>query len=141
MWSRGGLEDYKNQLWADSIFMAGMFMVAYGKEAGDKKLLADGIEQFKIHLECLYDADAQLFTHGYHCIEEKHLGAHWGRGNGWVVAALSEIFNILGAENCPGNFKEVFKTVMAKAKSLKTESGMPLSRIWQQIPSRHMFGR
>ncbi|MBR2883455.1 MAG: glycoside hydrolase family 88 protein [Clostridia bacterium] len=145
VWSRGGLEDYKNQLWADSLFMAGMFMVAYGKEIGDEKLLSEGIEQFKIHLECLYDDDAQLFSHGYHCIEEKRLGAHWGRGNGWVVASLSEIFNILGTENCPDNFKEVFKTVMAKAKSLKTKNGMLRTLIdredsYEESTASQLFG-
>lgn len=124
VWSVGGLEDYKNQLWADSVFMAGIFMIVYGSFGRDRELFLEGIHQFSIHIKCLFDSDSELFSHGYHCLEQKRLGAHWGRGNGWIAAALAEILPLIKEEDEAADFAEVFVRVMERAYHLRAESGM-----------------
>lgn len=124
VWSIGGIEDYKNQLWADSVFMAGIFLVAYAKELGDASLMDFAIGQVKIHIESLYDEEAGLFNHGYHANEDKRLGGHWGRGNGWLAASLAEIMTILGKDAQDGYFKELFVKFMQRAYSLRADNGM-----------------
>lgn len=124
VWSIGGIEDYKNQLWADSVFMAGIFLVAYAKELGDEKMMEFAISQVKIHLESLYDEEAGLFNHGYHAPEDSRLGGHWGRGNGWLAASLAEIMCILGADAQNGYFKKIFVDFMERAYSLRGEGGL-----------------
>ena len=124
VWSIGGIEDYKNQLWADSVFMAGIFLVDYAKELKDKSLMEFAINQVKIHLESLYDEEAGLFNHGYHANEDKRLGGHWGRGNGWLAAALAEVIRITQEDAVCEYFKNVFVKFMERAYSLQDENGL-----------------
>lgn len=124
VWSIGGIEDYKNQLWADSVFMAGIFLVEYAKEIADDSLMDFATNQVKIHLESLYDKDAQLFNHGYHALEDKRLGGHWGRGNGWLAASLVEIMSVLGTDALDGYLKSIFTEFMERAYSLRDEGGL-----------------
>lgn len=124
VWSIGGIEDYKNQLWADSVFMAGIFLVAYAKEIDDKDLMHFAVSQVKIHIESLFDKEAGLFNHGYHALEYRRLGGFWGRGNGWIAAALAEIMCILGPDAENGYFKNIFVKFIEHAYSLREKNGM-----------------
>lgn len=124
VWSIGGLEDYKNQFWADSIFMAGIFLTEYAKETEDKKLAEFAETQIKLHLTCLFDEEENLFNHGYHCITKQRLGGKWGRGNGWVAASLARIMESTSANAAGGVYKEYFVKLIEKAYLLKEENGL-----------------
>lgn len=122
VWSVGGLEDYKNQLWADSVFMAGIFLVAYAKHIRDDALLDFALGQIRIHTDSLLDEEADLFYHGYHCNEKKHMGQHWGRGNGWVAVTLATVMALLGKDVSDGKFHALFIRVMEKAYVCRSEN-------------------
>lgn len=121
----GGKEDFKNQLWIDSVFMAGIFMVKYALFSSNTELLEEALKQYQLHTDLLYDADNRLFYHAYHCLEKKCLGEHWGRGNGWIAASLAELFTVLDSQkyNLSG-FVQLFKDFMERAYSLKEDDGM-----------------
>lgn len=124
VWSIGGIEDYKNQLWADSVFMAGMFLILYAMETGNENLLNFAENQVKIHIESLYDGECELFCHGYHAVLNKRLGGHWGRGNGWIAAALAKILATGAYKGKNSVFEKSFVGLMQRAYSLKCDDGM-----------------
>lgn len=125
VWGKGGLDDYKNQLWIDTVFMAGIFMIDYGLHAGRPELVEEGIRQYEIHAGCLYNPETGLFYHGYHSLHYKQLGEHWGRGNGWMAAALAELLRLLqGTRYDTGMFSSMFLSFMESAYRLRNEDGM-----------------
>lgn len=125
VWARGGLEDYKQQLWLDTLFMAGIFMLRMGRLLNNKKLFDAGLEQFDIHIESMLDTSCNLFCHGYNCVEKITLGEHWGRGNGWVAAAMLELLELSrNIEYDQKKYLDVFKAFMESVYGLKHHSGM-----------------
>ncbi|QCT04326.1 hypothetical protein E6C60_3616 [Paenibacillus algicola] len=145
VWSEGGLEDYKNQLWIDSLFMAGLFMLRYGAWSRNEKLLAAGKEQFDIHIRSQFDPEAGLFYHGYHCLEQKPLGEFWGRGNGWAAASLIELIENQGVDSEEGRYVEVFQRLMEKGYQLRLKDGMlrtlpELEEAYPEATATALFG-
>lgn len=126
VWSEGGLEDYRNQLWIDSLFMAGIFMIRYGMWSRNWSLVQAGMEQFDIHIRCQFDRRAHLFYHGYHCADNKTLGEYWGRGNGWAAVSLVELLDELGSADSgkESGYREVFLKLMERAYGLRLDDGM-----------------
>ncbi|MEK3883742.1 glycoside hydrolase family 88 protein [Paenibacillus sp. PL2-23] len=124
VWSEGGLEDYKNQLWIDSLFMACLFMLRYGAYKGNEELLRAAREQFDIHIRCQFDQEAELFYHGYHCVSGKPLGEFWGRGNGWAAASLVELLeHELASQVDNSPYTQVFRRLMERAYGLRLPDG------------------
>lgn len=121
----GGDEDYKNQLWIDTMFMAGIYLLKYGRYKNDPAIIEEALHQYGLHMGCLLDPQSELFYHAYHCVNKTFLGEHWGRGNGWMVVSLVELLQTLkdSAYDLDRTIS-VFKRVMEKAYSLRLESGM-----------------
>ncbi|MDQ8734752.1 glycoside hydrolase family 88 protein [Paenibacillus sp. LHD-38] len=121
----GGLDDYKNQLWIDTLFMTGIFMLRYGVSEQDGECINEALRQFDIHIDCQFDTSCDLFYHGYHCLEKTTLGEHWGRGNGWAVVSIVELLDILhGQAYDTERFSQLFKRHMKSAIHLRMENGM-----------------
>jgi unsaturated rhamnogalacturonyl hydrolase len=96
----GILQEENPQLWVDSLFMFGSFLMArgslYDTAAADWDLYA---EQILIFAEELQDPSG-LFRHAL--VHEKPFPASavfWGRGNGWVASILSRFLLILPEEH------------------------------------------
>ena len=146
IWSEAETGDYKNQIWADTIFMAVMFMFDYGIMKEDESLINAAFKQLEIHIDCLRDEKTGLFYHGYHCNKKEHMGQIWGRGNGWVVAALSRLIPIL--ENKGYNmdkYKSVFVKAMDSAYKNRLENGMLRTLItdneaYKEMSASMLFG-
>jgi len=84
------------QLWIDSLFMFGMPMIRAGTITGDQKYFDLIIGQIKIFAELLQDPGTGLFRHAWR--EGKAVPTDpvfWARGNGWVLAALTELLSVL----------------------------------------------
>jgi unsaturated rhamnogalacturonyl hydrolase len=121
----GGLEDYKNQLWLDTLFMAGVFMVRFGVFDRNVDLIEEALKQFDIHIDCQFDQSCDLFYHGYHCLKETPLGQHWGRGNGWAAVSLVELLDQLHDQPYDTSlYEEVFKRQMESVYGLRMKDGM-----------------
>ncbi|WP_042199850.1 glycoside hydrolase family 88 protein [Paenibacillus camerounensis] len=121
----GGLEDYKNQLWIDTLFMAGLFMLRFGAAERNDASIRGALEQFDIHIRCQFNPESGLFAHGYHCLQNVRLGEHWGRGNGWAAVSVVELLELLqGQPYDTTRFGELFKRHMEQAYELRMEDGM-----------------
>ncbi len=92
----GLLQPEAPQLWIDSLFMFGSFLMARGElydHAPDWDLYADQILIFAAELQ---DESTGLFRHAL--VQESPWPASpvfWGRGNGWVANILSRFLSIL----------------------------------------------
>lgn len=139
IWSEAETGDYKNQIWADTIFMAVMFMFDYGIAKNDKELIAAAFRQLEIHIDCLRDEESGLFYHGYHCNRKEKMGQIWGRGDGWVVAALSRLIPLLEKEGYDmSKYRAVFTKAMQSAYDNRTDNGMLRTLILDKEAYREM---
>lgn len=91
--------DFPEQAWCDTLFMAAYFMLRMGKKLGDEELVADALNQYYWHIQYLQDKTTGYFYHGYNNITKDHMsGFFWGRANGWTaytMAMAKEYINYL----------------------------------------------
>lgn len=88
-------------VWADDLYMSVPFLARMGKITGDKKYFDDAVRQVNNFTKHLYDSNTGLFFHCYYDSLKQNGVAHWGRANGWVAVAQTELLNSL-----PSNHKE-----------------------------------
>lgn len=87
--SFSSIETLQGQLWADTIFMAVLFLARLARVTGNCRYSAEAVRQLDIHMEALQDRDTKLLYHGYNCIEKSHMSqALWGRGNAWLASGF-----------------------------------------------------
>lgn len=80
------------QMWADTVFMAGLFLAYMGKLTGNQKYIDEAMHQLAIHIEVLQDTDGLLY-HAWDETTGKHIGCKWGRANAWVSVGIAEMLD------------------------------------------------
>jgi len=99
------------ELWDDTIFMIGEFLLEMYKATGDKKYIDELVKQIRLHREKLQDKNWGLWCHGWDGDYKNHITIFsqrywpdkvtgrspemWGRGNGWIVVTLSDVLETL----------------------------------------------
>jgi unsaturated rhamnogalacturonyl hydrolase len=84
----GAIEHWPGGVWADTVFMAGMFLVRYGLAAARPELVEEAGEQLLAHAAVLQHPRTRLFAHGSHRGET--IWCFWGRANAWTSLAAAE---------------------------------------------------
>lgn len=88
--------DFPEQCWADTLFMAAYFMLRVGMMLGEKPLIEDALHQFYWHINYLQDEKTGLWYHGYNHIQKDHMsGIYWGRANAWAAYTMSRVGRVL----------------------------------------------
>lgn len=88
--------------WPDTLIMAIPFLLKMGSTSGDEQYTQEAITQVNLHSTHLQDAASGLYRHAWPASETGVSGpAHWGRGNGWVMAVAAEILRAT-PEGTPG---------------------------------------
>jgi len=104
------------ELWDDTVFMIGEFMIAMYRATGDEKYLHELANQFRLHRKKLRDEKTGLWYHGwdandknsapYFCgqmgwpdDETRVSGEIWGRGNGWLYITLADGLDVIPRDN------------------------------------------
>lgn len=83
--------DFPEQAWADTLFMAAYFMLRAGVAWKDEELLLDALNQFAWHITYLQNKQNGLWYHGYNNVNKDHMsGMHWGRANAWAALTMAE---------------------------------------------------
>ena len=138
------------ELWDDTIYMIGQFLIGMFKATGDRKYLDELVKQIRIHREELQDKDWGLWYHGWDGDYKNHVtlfsqrywpdkvtgrsSEMWGRGNGWIVVTLSDVLETL-PKNDPywnelaGYLKEMIRH-LPELQDKKTGH-------WYQLPVRN----
>lgn len=82
--------DFPEQAWADTLFMAAYFLLRVGVKLKEKRLVDDALNQFFWHINYLQDEDTSLWYHGYNHINRDHMsGMYWARANAWAAYTMS----------------------------------------------------
>ncbi|PTR01614.1 rhamnogalacturonyl hydrolase YesR [Mucilaginibacter yixingensis] len=82
-------------MWADDLYMSVPFLARMGKITGNKAYFDDAAKQVENFNKYLYDANTGLYFHCYYNEIAMNGVAHWGRANGWVAVAQTELLNYL----------------------------------------------
>jgi len=117
--ANGAIEHWPGGVWADTMYMAGVFLVRLGVALGDGELARAGVAQVLAHAEIL-QADTGLFVHGSHRGEV--IPCHWGRANAWAALAMVEVLEVL--ELAPGS-----ADVAADASQVQDRLGRQLAAL------------
>ena len=93
----GAIEHWPGGVWADTMYMVGVFLARLGAQIDDLGLSREGVAQITAHAEILQGVNG-LFVHGSHRGEV--IPCHWGRANAWAALATVEILEL--AQSTPG---------------------------------------
>jgi rhamnogalacturonyl hydrolase YesR len=86
-------------IWADDLYMSVPFLARMGKITGDNKYFDDAIKQVENFNKHLYDPATGLFFHCWYSDVQMNGVGHWGRSNGWLAVAQTELLNNLPANH------------------------------------------
>lgn len=85
-------ESFPEQVWADTVFMAVLFLARYAALTGDRTAAEEAMTQTVLHLRLLQDERTGVLFHGWDCEASGHLSAaRWCRANAWITCAVPEI--------------------------------------------------
>ena len=84
--------DFPEQAWADTLFMAAFFLLRVGVKLHDADMIADALHQYEGHIRFLQDSADSLWYHGYNHINKDHMsGFYWARANAWAAYTMSQV--------------------------------------------------
>lgn len=113
--------------WCDALFMAPPVYAHLTKITGDAKYLAFMHENFLRTYRHLYDRDEQLFFRDDSYFQKQEANGRkvfWGRGNGWVLAGIANILDLLPADSERRPFYEhLFGELAARLSGLQDKEG------------------
>jgi unsaturated rhamnogalacturonyl hydrolase len=120
--------DFPEQAWADTLFMAAFFLLRVGVSLKDGALTEDALDQFYWHLEFLQNPQTGLWYHGYNNISKDHMsGFYWGRANAWAAYSMSQVAKVLPEPYLYPRFMDIecsLRDQLAALKRVQTENGL-----------------
>ena len=120
--------DFPQQCWADTLFMAAFFLLRVGIELEDEVLIEDALNQYYWHIKYLQNPETGFYYHGYDNIAGNHMsGFYWGRANAWAAFTMSQVGNILPKCYLYPKYMDVAGSLSEQLSALKlvqTENGL-----------------
>jgi unsaturated rhamnogalacturonyl hydrolase len=84
--------NFPEQVWADTVFMAVLFLARTATLIGDKAHAEEAQRQVLLHLRLLEDAETGVLFHGWNCAARDHMSAaRWTRANAWIAVGVPMI--------------------------------------------------
>lgn len=90
------------QVWVDSMFMFGVFLIRQFERTGDRAHLELFLEQYALFSQLCRDPGDQLYRHAYDDVTGENIPAeavYWARGNAWVLVAAAELLALVGPDS------------------------------------------
>lgn len=120
--------DFPEQAWADTLFMAAFFLLRVGAKLKDQEIINDALNQYYWHIKYLQDEKTSLWYHGYNNINKDHMsGFYWGRANAWAAYTMSQVKKQLSDWYLYPPCMDVecsIRDQLAAIKLLQTENGL-----------------
>jgi Predicted unsaturated glucuronyl hydrolase involved in regulation of bacterial surface properties, and related proteins len=120
--------DFPEQCWADTLFMAAYFMLRVGIMLNERRLIDDALNQFVWHIHYLQDEDTALWYHGYNNMTKDHMsGIFWARGNAWAAYTMTRTAKILPEAYLYPPIMDIWgssRDQLAALKGLQREDGL-----------------
>ncbi len=119
-------------MWADDLYMSCPFLMRLAKYSGESKYYDEAIRQLMGFAEKLYMKDQKIFSHIFFVEANTSNRIPWGRGNGWIAYAMTEVLMALPEEHKDREaLLALFKEFMEGVCACQDESGL-----WHQILNR-----
>lgn len=114
--------------WCDALFMAPPVWARLYQATGDKSYLDYMDREWWITSKLLYDPDEHLYFRDasyLHKTEANGKKIFWSRGNGWVMAGLARVLEVM-PDNYPSREKyvEQYQQMAERAASLQDTDGL-----------------
>lgn len=120
--------DFPEQCWADTLFMAAYFLLRVGVKLKDKEIIDDALNQYFWHINYLQDNATSLWYHGYNNINKDHMsGFYWGRANAWAAYTMSRVGKTLPEAYLYPQYMDIdcaLRDQLAAVKLLQDEEGL-----------------
>ncbi|WP_228101057.1 glycoside hydrolase family 88/105 protein [Paenibacillus donghaensis] len=117
---------FSEQAWADTLFMAVIFLARLARLTGDSKYVKEAEFQLLVHLRLLQDPETGVLFHGWNGAEGNHMSAaRWARANAWVLLAspwIAEEINDL--TQLSEEIIERYQQLAAGLRQYQRESGL-----------------
>jgi unsaturated rhamnogalacturonyl hydrolase len=117
---------FPEQVWADTIFMAVLFLARLSRLTGETTYGEEAVRQLDLHLELLQDETTGVLFHGWSSIAQNHMSsALWTRANAWIAVGVPMILQELdGFVPIPKELVERYRTMMRGLIRFQQENGL-----------------
>lgn len=120
--------DFPEQAWADTLFMAAYLLLRVGVMNHDEDMINDALNQWYWHIKYLQNPGNGLYYHGYDNIAKDHMsGIYWGRANAWAAYTMSQVGGELPKCYLYPQYMDVAGSLneqLTALKLLQTEDGL-----------------
>ena len=120
--------DFPEQAWADTLFMAAFVLLRVGVKLKDEDMINDALNQWYWHIKYLQNPGNGLYYHGYNNITKDHMsGIYWGRANAWAAYTMSQVGGRLPECYLYPKYMDVAGSLneqLSALKVLQTENGL-----------------
>lgn len=115
-------------MWADDFYMSCPFLVRAARLTGEEKYADRAMAQVRGFVKRLYMPDKKLFSHIYFTEKTCPNRIPWGRGNGWMAVALTELLLFLKQKEWREEVLQVYREFMEGILCVQDGDGM-----WHQV--------
>jgi unsaturated rhamnogalacturonyl hydrolase len=128
--------EFQEQVWADTIYMAVLFLARYAGLTQDRRVAEEALQQTMLHLRLLQNPETGLLFHGWNCEAGNHMSAtQWNRANAWIMIAVPEIVTELrGIIEIPDELMLRYSKLAMALCKCQAEDGL-----WHTVLDRQDF--
>lgn len=120
--------DFPEQAWADTLFMAAFFLLRVGIKLKDQEIIEDALNQYYWHIKYLQNPENGFWCHGYDNINKNNLsGFYWGRANAWAAYTMSQVARRLPECYLYPKYMDIagsLSELLSALKVVQTENGL-----------------
>jgi unsaturated rhamnogalacturonyl hydrolase len=129
-------ESFPEQVWADTIFMAVLFLARLARLTESREYAREALHQLDLHLQLLQDPETGVLFHGWDCGASSHMSAaRWTRANGWVAAGTPEIIReVRDIVDIPDGLKRRYRDLIEGLVRYQAGNGL-----WHTVMDRPSF--
>lgn len=119
--NKDGTGGFREQIWADTLFMVCIFMAKLGMVTQEKQYTDFALRQMEMHHRLLKNSENGLYYHAWNGAEKNHMSAVcWGRANAWILYSTAEIMKITGTAEI---YSDLLKTHAQSLKKYQRKNG------------------
>lgn len=121
-----------DSLWLDDLYMSVPALSQMYLLTGGAKYLDEAVRQVTQFAARMFDPQSGLWMHGWVLGMSEHPAYHWGRANGWALLAMSELLDVLPANDArrPA-ILDLYRTTVRGLARVQAKDGR-----WHQLLNR-----
>lgn len=121
-------------MWTDDMYMCLPFLARYGVITGEEKYFDEAARQIIGFWERMYMHDQDIYSHIFFPPEGVANRVPWGRGNGWVMVAISEVLmHMPKTHKDYDRILEIFRNFAKGVLNCRDRK----EKIWHQVINNH----